>query len=121
VAGRAVTAMVPDARPCPFGHLGDGNLHYNISQPLGGDAAAFLARWNEVNGLVHEIVISMKGSISAEHGIGRLKRGALAAHGDSVKLQLLRSVKRALDPDGIMNPGAVLSAYPIDGKVTQGK
>ena len=110
IAGKAVTDTVVDARPCPFGHLGDGNLHYNISQPVDGDAKAFLDRWAEVNGIVHEIVKSMGGSISAEHGIGRLKRGELVIHGDSVKLGLLRRIKRALDPDGIMNPGAVLEA-----------
>ncbi len=108
VAAKAVTEAVPGARPCPFGHLGDGNVHYNISQPAGGDADAFLGRWGDVNSLVHEIVKSMGGSISAEHGIGRLKRDELAVHGDSVKLGLLRRIKRALDPDGIMNPGAVL-------------
>ncbi len=110
VAGKAVTDAVAGARPCPFGHLGDGNIHYNISQPVGGDAAAFLDRWAEVNGIVHEIVKTMNGSISAEHGIGRLKRDELAIHGDSVKLGLLRRIKQALDPDGIMNPGAVLQS-----------
>ena len=110
VAGKAVTDAVAGARPCPFGHLGDGNIHYNISQPVGGDATAFLDRWAEVNGIVHEIVKAMNGSISAEHGIGRLKRDELAIHGDSVKLGLLRRIKQALDPDGIMNPGAVLQS-----------
>ena len=108
VAGQAVTAAVPGARPCPFGHLGDGNLHYNISQPQGGDGAEFLGEWGRVNGIVHDIVTSMNGSISAEHGIGRLKRHELAVHGDSVKLGLIRRIKNALDPDWIMNPGAVL-------------
>jgi len=108
VAGTAVTTAVPGARPCPFGHLGDGNLHYNISQPTGSDPAAFLERWSEVNRIVHEIVKSMDGSISAEHGIGRLKRDELAIRTDSIKLDLLYRIKRALDPDGIMNPGAVL-------------
>lgn len=111
-AGAAVIAAVPGARPCPFGHLGDGNIHYNISQPIGGDAAAFLSRWGDVNTVVHEIVKSMGGSISAEHGIGRLKRDELANHIDSVKLALLRRIKSALDPDGIMNPGAILDGQP---------
>ena len=112
VAGAAVVATVPDARPCPFGHLGDGNLHYNISQPVGGDPAAFLARWEEVNTVVHEIVKSMGGSISAEHGIGRLKRAELANHVDPIKLSLLGRIKTALDPDGIMNPGVILADQP---------
>lgn len=112
VAEKAVTDAVPNARPCPFGHLGDGNLHYNISQPVGGDATVFLGRWAEVNGIVHEIVKTMGGSISAEHGIGRLKQGELARHGDSVKLGLLWRIKQALDPDGIMNPGAILKDDP---------
>jgi len=113
VAGQAVVAGVPGARPCPFGHLGDGNLHYNISQPPGGDGAEFLGEWERVNGIVHDIVTSMNGSISAEHGIGRLKRHELAVHGDSIKLDLIRRIKKALDPDGIMNPGAVLE-YDAD-------
>ncbi len=112
VAGKAVVAAVPGARPCPFGHLGDGNLHYNISQPVGGDPDAFLGHWGEVNAVVHEIVKLMGGSISAEHGIGRLKRGELANHADPVKLALLRRIKDALDPDGIMNPGAILDNQP---------
>jgi len=109
MAGEAVTRMVPGARPCPFGHLGDGNIHYNISQPVDGDPAMFLAEWGDINRVVHEIVKSMNGSISAEHGIGRLKADELLRHTDSVKLGLLMRIKRALDPDGIMNPRAVLN------------
>lgn len=108
MAGKAVTDMIPGARLCPFGHLGDGNLHYNISQPVGGNAEAFLARWGDVNTVVHEIVVDMGGSISAEHGIGRLKKSELAVYGDSVKLALIRRLKTAFDPCGIMNPGAVI-------------
>lgn len=108
-AGAMVTGMIPGARPCPFGHLGDGNLHYNISQPEGGDAAAFLAQWQGVNEAVHDLVSAMGGSISAEHGIGRMKTAELIRHADSVKLALMRRIKGALDPHGIMNPGAVLA------------
>ncbi len=109
-AAAAVAGIVPEARPCPFGHLGDGNLHYNVSQPEGGEGAAFLARWDDVAGAVHDIVADMDGAISAEHGIGRMKTAALLRHGDSVKLALMRRLKGALDPDGIMNPGAVLAS-----------
>ena len=92
----------------PFGHLGDGNIHYNVSQPVGADTAAFLARWNEVNAAVDKIVLKLGGSISAEHGIGRLKRDSLPKVKDPVALDLMRDIKRMLDPNGIMNPGKVL-------------
>src|SRR5207253_4062993 len=73
-ATAAVEAMIPGCRPCPFGHLGDGNIHYNVSQPVGTDHADFLARWNAVNEAVFAIVTKHGGSISAEHGIGVMKR-----------------------------------------------
>ncbi|MDB5624763.1 MAG: hydroxyacid dehydrogenase, partial [Tardiphaga sp.] len=76
-ANAAVVKLIPGSRPVPFGHLGDGNIHYNVSQPIGGDSAAFLARWHEVNAVVFEIVMRMGGSISAEHGIGVMKRDEL--------------------------------------------
>jgi FAD/FMN-containing dehydrogenase len=107
-AGAAVEKLVPGARPVPFGHLGDGNIHYNISQPVGADRQAFLDRWEEVNAAVHGIVAKLGGSISAEHGIGVLKRELLPGVKDPVELELMRSLKRALDPDGILNPGKVL-------------
>ncbi len=107
-ASAAVEALIPGARPVPFGHLGDGNIHFNISQPVGADTAAFLARWHEVNDCVHAVVEKFGGSISAEHGIGRLKRDELARVKDSVALDLMRSLKRALDPKGILNPGKLL-------------
>jgi FAD/FMN-containing dehydrogenase len=105
----AVVELIPGARPVPFGHLGDGNIHYNVSQPPGGDKEAFLARWHDVNALVHTIVGHHGGSISAEHGIGRLKRHLLPEVKDAVALDLMRSLKRTLDPDGLLNPGAVLA------------
>jgi FAD/FMN-containing dehydrogenase len=104
----AVEALVPDCRPVPFGHMGDGNIHFNVSQPLGADKAAFLARWDEVNALVHGIVARYGGSISAEHGIGRLKRHLLPEVKDPVEMDLMRAIKATLDPKGLMNPGAVL-------------
>ncbi len=107
-AEAAVTRLIPGARLVPFGHLGDGNIHYNVSQPAGADKAAFLARWGQVNEVVHALVIAMGGSFSAEHGIGTLKRGLLARYKDPVALEVMRAVKAALDPGGIMNPGKVL-------------
>ncbi len=105
----AVEAMVPGCRPVPFGHLGDGNIHFNVSQPVGADKAGFLARWSEMNEAVHAIVAEFHGSISAEHGIGRLKRDLLPGVKDPVELDLMRTIKQTLDPKGILNPGAVLA------------
>ncbi len=107
-ANAAVIKLIPGARPVPFGHLGDGNIHYNVSQPVGGDPADFLARWHEVNAVVFDIVLRMGGSISAEHGIGVLKREELPGVKDKVAIELMRSIKSMLDPLGIMNPGKVL-------------
>jgi FAD/FMN-containing dehydrogenase len=107
-ASEAVTTLIPGCRPVPFGHLGDGNIHFNVSQPIGADAGAFLARWAEVNATVHGIVAQMHGSISAEHGIGLLKRDLLPGVKDPVALNLMRSFKRLLDPQNILNPGKVL-------------
>jgi len=107
-ANAAVVKLIPGARPVPFGHLGDGNIHYNVSQPVGANAADFLARWHEVNAVVFAIVLRMGGSISAEHGIGVLKRDELPEVKDKVAIELMRSIKALLDPLGIMNPGKVL-------------
>jgi FAD/FMN-containing dehydrogenase len=107
-ANAAVVKLIPGARPVPFGHLGDGNIHYNVSQPIGTDAADFLGRWHEVNAVVFAIVLRMGGSISAEHGIGVLKRDELPEVKDKVAIELMRSIKAMLDPLGIMNPGKVL-------------
>jgi FAD/FMN-containing dehydrogenase len=103
-----VIRMIPGCRPLPFGHLGDGNIHFNITQPEGADKAAFLARWDEINAAVHAVVASFHGSISAEHGIGRLKKHLLPGVKDPVELALMRAIKATLDPTGILNPGAVL-------------
>ena len=107
-ADAAVVKLIPGSRPVPFGHLGDGNIHYNVSQPIGGDTADFMSRWHEVNAVVFEIVLRMGGSISAEHGIGVLKRDELPEVKDKVAIELMRGIKAMLDPHGIMNPGKVL-------------
>lgn len=107
-ASAAARRVVPDARPVPFGHIGDGNIHFNVSQPVGMDREAFLARWDDMADAVHGVVLAMGGSISAEHGIGRMKRDTLAATADPVGLELMHSIKRSLDPKGILNPGKVL-------------
>jgi D-lactate dehydrogenase (cytochrome) len=107
-ANAAVVKLMPGARPVPFGHLGDGNIHYNVSQPIGADSADFLASWHKVNAVVFEIVLRMGGSISAEHGIGVLKRDELPDVKDKTAIELMRQLKAMLDPQGIMNPGKVL-------------
>jgi D-lactate dehydrogenase (cytochrome) len=107
-AGEAVEKLVPGARPVVFGHLGDGNIHYNVSQPVGADKAAYLARWSEMNDVVHALVRKYGGSISAEHGIGVLKRDELAQVKDPVTLDLMRAIKQTFDPLNILNPGKVL-------------
>lgn len=107
-ANAAVVKLIPGARPVPFGHLGDGNLHYNVSQPIGANTADYLARWHELNAVVFEIVLRMGGSISAEHGIGVLKRDELPEVKDKTAIELMRAIKAMLDPQGIMNPGKVL-------------
>jgi FAD/FMN-containing dehydrogenase len=107
-ANAAVVKLIPGARPVPFGHLGDGNIHYNVSQPVGADTADFLEKWHAVNAVVFEIVLRMGGSISAEHGIGVLKRDELPDVKDKVAIELMRAIKAQLDPLGIMNPGKVL-------------
>ena len=107
-AEEAVTEFIPAARVCAFGHLGDGNIHYNISQPVGADKQAFIGRWREVNAIVHGLVLKFNGSISAEHGIGQLKRDELAEIRSPIEIDLMRRIKRAFDPANIMNPDKVL-------------
>jgi D-lactate dehydrogenase (cytochrome) len=107
-ASAAVEAMIPACRPCAFGHLGDGNIHFNVTQPVGADKAKFLAHWDEVNAKVFAIVARHGGSISAEHGIGVMKRDLLPGVKDPVALALMRAVKQMLDPNHILNPGKVL-------------
>ncbi len=107
-ASRLVTARFPGARPVAFGHMGDGNIHFNISQPVGADRAAFLALWDEVGDIVHGVVEKFGGSISAEHGIGQLKRDLLRRVKDPTALEAMRAIKAALDPRGTLNPGKLL-------------
>jgi FAD/FMN-containing dehydrogenase len=108
-ATQACEVEMPGLRVCAFGHFGDGNIHFNLSQPVGMDKAAFLAHWKRFNRIVHDIVHRMNGSISAEHGIGLIKRDELTLYKDEVALDLMRSLKRALDPHNILNPGKVVS------------
>jgi FAD/FMN-containing dehydrogenase len=109
-AGPVVDGVCAGARPVVFGHFGDGNVHYNVSQPRGMDKARFLALWDQMAGAVHDLVAEMGGSISAEHGIGQMKRADLIRYKSPVELALMRKIKAALDPKGILNPGKVL--YP---------
>ncbi len=104
----AVERAIPGVRPCPFGHMGDGNIHFNFSQPEGADPKAFMTREADANAAVYEVVTRLGGSISAEHGIGQLKSGLLKQVKDPVALEMMRAIKSALDPHGIMNPGKVL-------------
>lgn len=100
--------LAPDARIIPYGHMGDGNLHFNLSPAVGADGPAFLALAPRIHRAVHDLVARYGGSISAEHGIGQLKRAELARYKSPVALEVMRSIKSALDPKGIMNPGKVL-------------
>ena len=107
-ANQLVELLIPGARPVPFGHLGDGNIHYNVSQPIGMDKDVFLANWETLNAAVHEIVLDLGGSISAEHGIGRMKRDLLPHAKGEVAVELMRRIKTSFDPNGILNPGKLL-------------
>ena len=107
-ADAALRAQFPEIRINAFGHVGDGNLHYNVFPPEG----AALDQWREhaaaVSRIVHDVVASHHGSITAEHGVGRFKARELTRYGDPAKLSAMRAIKAALDPHGIMNPGAVI-------------
>jgi FAD/FMN-containing dehydrogenase len=107
-ATAAILAIAPSSRPVPFGHLGDGNIHFNISQPVGGDRAQFLAQASAITERVHEVVLALDGSISAEHGIGQMKRALMPRIKSPVELAMMRAVKYALDPKGLLNPGKLL-------------
>jgi FAD/FMN-containing dehydrogenase len=107
-ADAAVATVVPGVVPLAFGHLGDGNIHYNVGQPPGADKAEFLKKWDEVSAAVFAVVKKFGGSISAEHGIGVMKRDLLPVVKDPVALELMRGIKGLLDPNNILNPGKVL-------------
>jgi D-lactate dehydrogenase (cytochrome) len=107
-AGARLAQDFPGCRLVCFGHLGDGNLHYNVSPPIGEDHDAFLAGQEQVNRIVHDCVDRFGGSISAEHGVGALKRDELRRYKSAVELRMMAAIKQALDPLGIMNPGKIL-------------
>jgi FAD/FMN-containing dehydrogenase len=107
-ARHALRQVWPDVRIVAFGHIGDGNLHYNLSKPAAEDNAAFVGRTNEVNRIVHDLIDALGGSISAEHGLGQLKRDEILRYKPAIEMDLMRSIKRTLDPKGLMNPGKVL-------------
>jgi FAD/FMN-containing dehydrogenase len=101
-------AAYPGCQVVCFGHVGDGNLHYNVAAPDGDSDLAFLAHQSAINRIVHDSVVALEGSISAEHGIGALKRDELSRYKSPVELNMMRAIKAALDPLGIMNPGKIL-------------
>jgi len=105
-----LVSQVPGCRPVTFGHLGDGNLHFNVSQPADADPEDFLGRWEFLSRYVHGQAVGLGGSFSAEHGIGTLKAAELAHWRDPVELALMQAIKRTVDPAGIMNPGKLFSA-----------
>ena len=103
-----VAALIPGVRPVPFGHLGDGNLHFNLTQPEDADRETFLAQWEAVNAEVHDIVHRFGGSIAAEHGLGQLKIAENARFKPAVEIALMQRLKQTFDPHNIMNPGKVV-------------
>jgi len=107
-ATELVENLIPGVRVVAFGHLGDGNIHFNLTQPEDIDKKEFLSHWHAVNEKVHDLVTSMNGSFSAEHGIGQLKTGEMARLKSSVELDLMRTLKAALDPQNLLNPGKVI-------------
>ena len=107
-AEAAVKEALPQARIVAFGHLGDGNLHYNISQPVGMSAEDFLALRETISAVIYDLVDSHNGSFSAEHGIGVLKREELSRRKDAAEIAMMRLVKKSLDPDNLFNPGKLL-------------
>ena len=104
----ALESAFPGLRIVCFGHLGDGNLHYNQSKPVAQDNTTFIAQSDAVNRIVHDLVAELGGSISAEHGLGQLKREEILRYKSAVEMDMMRAVKKALDPQGLMNPGKVL-------------
>jgi FAD/FMN-containing dehydrogenase len=107
-AVRAVEDALPGIRVVAFGHVGDGNIHFNLSQPVGADRHAFLSQWDRLERIVSDIAVRLGGSFSAEHGVGEMKRDSLLRYKSPVEIDLMRAIKRAFDPKDIMNPGKVL-------------
>jgi D-lactate dehydrogenase (cytochrome) len=97
-------------RVCAFGHVGDGNIHYNLSQPENISTAEFLSQWERCNLIVHDIAVSLGGSFSAEHGVGRLKLNDMTRYKSATELGLMRMIKQTLDPRGILNANKVIPA-----------
>ena len=104
----ACAALMPGIRAVPFGHMGDGNIHFNLEQPLDADPAWFLAQDHAIMDAVNEVVRKYDGSFSAEHGIGKLKPYMMPDWRGGAELALMRMIKNAIDPRGLMNPGKVL-------------
>ena len=107
-ATAALHRYMPDIRPLPFGHLGDGNIHFNVNQPVGMDKQAFLDRWHEIADCIYDVVLRLGGSVSAEHGIGILKADMMSRIKSPVELQMMRQLKGLFDPNNILNPGRIL-------------
>ncbi|MPZ31849.1 MAG: FAD-binding protein [Rhodospirillales bacterium] len=105
----AMKNALPECRPVPFGHVGDGNLHFNCQAPAGWDKTRFMAHAETISSAVYDLVVAYGGSISAEHGIGQMKVEELAHYRSKVELDTMRAIKRALDPQNLMNPGKVLN------------
>ena len=104
----AVAVVLPTARPVPFGHLGDGNLHFDFQMARGEDVAAYLARWDDIQRIVHDVAHGFGGSFSAEHGVGVMKRADVKRYKSPAEVELMRTLKRTLDPKNILNPGKLV-------------
>ena len=107
-ATQSVKKHIPGSRVVAFGHVGDGNIHFNVSQPIDHDKNEFLEKWSEINEIVFDIAKNLKGSFSAEHGIGKLKREELKKYNPPLEVNLMHSIKKSFDPNNILNPGKVL-------------
>lgn len=112
-ARRTIEKAMPDVRVCPFGHLGDGNVHFNLCQPKGGDRETFVAQWDDAHRVIYDVVDKFNGSFAAEHGIGRRKTDEMARYKSVIELDSMRAIKRALDPNNVMNPGVIMTMPSI--------
>jgi FAD/FMN-containing dehydrogenase len=107
-AAAIVEELVPKAQICAFGHIGDGNIHYNLSPAVGSDGSTFKEASALLSNKLHDLAVHVGGSFSAEHGVGQLRKQELLRYRGGVEVEMMRTVKRALDPQGIMNPGKIL-------------